>query len=363
MNLAVQPVARLCVLLFALLVAACAGTKPDPNAIVIGVAGPMTGDLSAFGQQIRKGAQAAVDDLNAKGGVNGKHLRLVVGDDQCDPKQAVEVANDLVGQHAVFVVGHFCSGSSIPASPVYAAAKVLQMTPSSTNPMLTDSAAAKGIKTVFRVCNRDDWQGKFAGAWLAKAYAGKNLAVLDDLTPYGHGVAEQVAQSAKAAGLEPALRRSFEQAEIDFSSLVAALKEQKIDAVYVGGYHNTIAPLVRQARDQDFEGDFFSDDALNTNEFSRIAGPAADGVRFSDSMTTAAGGGFADNAYAAVEAFAAAATGAGSTDAAKMADWLRANHVASKIGDLMWDAKGDMTRMTYTWFVWHDGSFAPAPGS
>ena len=363
MDFTVRPVTRFCAPLLALLLAACAGAKPDPDAVVIGVAGPMSGDLAAFGRQIRTGAQAAVDDLNAKGGVNGKRLRLVVGDDQCDPKQAVEVANDLVHRHAVFVVGHFCSGSSIPASQVYAAAKVLQMTPSSTNPALTENAAATGIRTVFRVCNRDDWQGKFAGAWLAKTYAGKNLAVLDDLTPYGHGVAEQVAQSATAAGLEPALRRSYQKAEIDFSALVAALKEQKIDVVYAGGYHDSIGALVRQARDLGFEGEFFSDDALNTSAFWEIAGTAANGVRFSDSATTAAGGRFGDNAYAAVQAFAAAAAGTGTTDAAKMADWLRANHVASKIGDLVWDAKGDMTRMTYAWFVWRDGSFAQAPGS
>jgi len=339
---------------------ACAGkeaAKPNPNEIVIGVAGPMSGSLSDFGRQIRDGAGAAVADLNAKGGVLGKQLRLVVGDDQCDRTKAVDTANDLVKQRAVAVIGHFCSGASIPASEVYGAAKVLQITPSSTNPALTENAASKGIKTVFRVCNRDDWQGKFAGAWLAKAYAGKSIAVVDDRTPYGVAIAQTVLETATTAGLPPALRKSYQESEIDFSVLVAALKQQNIAAVYVAGYHETIGPLVRQARDLGFQGDFFSDDALNTSEFWKLAGSAADGLRFSDSATTSAGGGYRDNAYAAVQAFAAAANGTGGTDAAKMADWLRANRVDSKIGDLVWDDKGDMTRMTYTWFIWRNGRF------
>jgi branched-chain amino acid transport system substrate-binding protein len=344
---------------------ACAAhnaAKPKPDEIVIGVAGPMSGDLVAFGRQIRDGAAAAVADLNAKGGVLGKQLRLVVADDRCDRAKAVEAAHELIEQRAVAVIGHFCSGASIPASEVYGPAKVLQITPASTSPLLTENAARQGISTVFRVCNRDDWQGRFAGAFLAKAYAGRNLAVVDDLTPYGNGVAQAVVDAATAAGLPPVLRKSYEESEIDFSTLIAALKQQNIAAVYVAGYHNSIGQLVRQARDLGFEGDFFSDDALNTSEFWRLAGSAANGLRFSDSATTAAGGGFTDNAYAAVQAFAAAAAGTGGTDAAKMADWLRAHHVESRIGDLVWDAKGDMTRMTYTWFVWQDGSFSEDRG-
>src|SRR5581483_1062752 len=134
------------------------GTKVAPNEIAVGVAGPMTGDLAAFGEQLQRGAKAAVDDINAKGGVLGKQLHLVIGDDQCDPRKAVNVANDFVKQGVVFVDGHFCSGSSIPASAVYGEEGILQMTPSSTNPYLTEDAAKKGVRTVFRVCNRDDWQ-------------------------------------------------------------------------------------------------------------------------------------------------------------------------------------------------------------
>jgi branched-chain amino acid transport system substrate-binding protein len=371
-----------------LALAACAhGAKkpaqpPAPKEMVIGVAGPMEGQLAAFGEQIRFGAEAAVADLNAKGGVLGRKLKLVSANDDCKPEPAVKAAGALVGEGAVFVVGHFCSGASIPAAAVYAKSNVLQITPASTNPYLTD----EGGGTVFRVVNRDDAQGAFAGAWLAKHYAGKKLAVIDDQQPYGRLTAGQAAASAEAGGLSPVLVTSFERGTVDFQPLIAKLKQGGIDVVYVGGYHDEVGPFVKQARGVEYAGDFVSDDALNTSEFPNYAGSAADGVRFSDASTKTelasakdvvekfrAGGyplgttkkyepeGYTLNAYAAVQAFAAAANGAGSTDARKMADWLRANHVQTVIGDLSWDAKGDLKELFFSWFVWQDGQFRQAP--
>ena len=159
--------------------------------VTIAVAGPMTGDLASFGEQLRRGAEMAIADINAAGGVNGEQIKLEIGDDQCDPKQAVQVANDLVKKGVVFVAGHFCSGSSIPASEVYSEEGILQMTPASTNPKFTEDPAAKGIKTIFRSCGRDDKQGSFAGPWMAKTYGGKNVAILDDKSPYGQGLANE----------------------------------------------------------------------------------------------------------------------------------------------------------------------------
>ena len=138
--------------------------------INIATAGPMTGEYAAFGEQMKRGAEKAVYDINAKGGVMGKNLALSIGDDQCDPKQAVAVANVFVSKGIVFVAGHFCSGSSIPASSVYHDEGILQMTPASTNPKLTDDAAGKGWDTVFRTCGRDDQQGSYAGAWIAEHF-------------------------------------------------------------------------------------------------------------------------------------------------------------------------------------------------
>ena len=120
----------------------------------------MTGQYAAFGEQLKRGAQMAVADINAAGGVNGKKLELTIGDDACDPKQATAVANTMVSDKVVFVAGHFCSGSSIPASKIYKEAHILQITPASTNPKLTDDAVKEGNKSIFRTCGRDDVHGR-----------------------------------------------------------------------------------------------------------------------------------------------------------------------------------------------------------
>jgi branched-chain amino acid transport system substrate-binding protein len=338
----------------------------------------MTGDLAPFGKELKSGAQQAVDDLNDDGGVLGKQVRLVVGDDQCDPPRAVRVASDLVEDGVVFVAGHFCSGSSIPASAIYAEEGIVQITPASTNPRLTEDAAARGINTLFRTVGRDDRQGTFAGAWLANTYAGKNVAILDDTSPYGRGVADEVRKAMEADGLKPALRDTMVQKQKDYSPLIAALKGAQIDAVYIGGYHDDVAVLVRQAREQGFTGVIASDDALNTNEFWRLAGSAGEGVRYTDaasishlpdakdvvSRIRAHGSepeGYALTGYAAVQAWAAGVAIAQSTDAEKVAQALHASTIPSVVGDLTWDAKGDLTHPRYAWYVWHRGQASEEP--
>ena len=377
---------RLAMIGVSLLLSACAGggttskqQQASSNEIVIGVAGPMTGDLAVFGEQLRRGAEQAVEDLNAGGGVLGKPVRLVIGDDQCDPRRAVQVANDLVKQGVVFVDGHFCSGSSIPASEVYGAEKtILQMTPSSTNPKLTENAANKGIRTLFRACGRDDMQGTFAGAWLVENYPGKNIAILDDKSPYGAELARETEQVMKAKGAEIALIETYTQKQRDFSALIAKLKAAKIDAVFIGGYHNDIGLLVRQAREQGFAGKFTAADALNTSEFWSIAGSAGDGVRYTDGSSAVnlvsaksvvekfradnyEPEGYTLNSYAAVQSWAAAAEIAGTTDAAKVADALRGGTIPTVIGDLSWDGKGDLTHVNYAWYVWNNGRAIEEP--
>jgi branched-chain amino acid transport system substrate-binding protein len=357
--------------------AAAFGTSARADDITIAVAGPMTGDLAAFGEQLRRGSEMAVKDINAAGGVMGKQLKLEVGDDQCDPKQAVQVANDLVKKGVVFVAGHFCSGSSIPASAVYAEEGVLQMTPASTNPKFTDEAP-NGAKTIFRTCGRDDKQGSFAGPWLAKTYAGKNIAVLDDKSAYGQGLANETQKNLEAAGGKVALRETYTQKEPDFSALISKLKDAKIDVVYIGGYHNDAGLMMRQAREQGLKADFVSGDALNTAEFWSISGPAGEGMRFSDAASAIdldsakavvaefkadnySPEGYTLSSYAAIQAWAAAATKAGTTDGAKVAEALRANTIPTAIGDLSWDDKGDLKVVNYAWFIWHDGKYAQEP--
>lgn len=378
---------RLALAAVPLLLSACAtGGAPaskqpqgSNNEIVIGVAGPMTGDLAVFGEQLRRGAEQAVADLNAEGGVLGRKLRLVVGDDQCDPRRAVRLANELVKDGVVLVVGHFCSGSSVPASEIYGEAKgIVQITPSSTNPYLTDNAAERGITTLFRTCGRDDMQGAFAGAWLADNYRGKNIAIVDDKSPYGAGLARETQKALEAHGLKTALRDTYTERQRNFSALIGRLKQAKIDAVYVGGYHDEVALLVRQAREQGFAGDFAGADALNTSEFWSIAGPAGEGMRFTDASSavnfTSAKSvvekfraanyepeGYTLNSYAAIQAWAAAADIAESTDAARVAAALHSRTIPTVIGDLAWDGKGDLTHVNYAWFVWHKGQYTEEP--
>ncbi|HBA32745.1 MAG TPA: branched chain amino acid ABC transporter substrate-binding protein, partial [Gammaproteobacteria bacterium] len=162
------------------------GASASHADIVIATAGPMTGQYASFGAQMKAGAEQAVADINAAGGVLGQKLVLEIGDDACDPKQAVAVANQMVNKGVVFMAGHFCSGSSIPASSVYEEEGILQISPASTNPKLTD----EGGDNVFRVCGRDDQQGDVAGDYIAKVVKAKRVAIIHDKDTYGQGLAD-----------------------------------------------------------------------------------------------------------------------------------------------------------------------------
>jgi len=351
-----------------------AGVAKAAGTIEIGVAGPMTGQYASFGEQLRRGAEMAVKDINAAGGVLGKKLKLEIGDDACDPKQAVAVANDMVKKKIVFMAGHFCSGSSIPASSVYAEEGILQITPASTNPKFTDDAATKGWKTVMRTCGRDDAQGAFAGPWLAKNFAGKNVAILDDKSAYGKGLADETRKNMNSAGLKEALNEQYTAGEKDFSALISKLKAAKIDVIYVGGYHPDAALIVRQAREQGLMAPLVSGDALNTAEFWTISGPAGEGVRFSDAASAIdmpsaqkvvaefrkdkyEPEGYTLSTYAAIQAWAETAKAIKSTDGQKVADAMRQKGASTVIGNLNWDAKGDLTKVNYAWFIWKDGKY------
>src|SRR5437773_3653233 len=164
--------------------------------ITIAVAGPLTGGESAFGRQMKNGADQAVADINAAGGVLGKKLALDAEDDACDPKQARSVAEKIAGAKIPFVAGHFCSSSSIPASEAYADGNVLQITPASTNPLFTE----RKLWNVARVCGRDDQQGLVAADYIVKNYKGKNVAILNDKTTYGKGLADETKKAPNRAG-------------------------------------------------------------------------------------------------------------------------------------------------------------------
>ncbi|MFD2264083.1 branched-chain amino acid ABC transporter substrate-binding protein [Lacibacterium aquatile] len=338
--------------------------------IAIGVAGPFTGPNAAFGEQLKRGAQMAIDDLNAKGGLLGKKLKIELGDDASDPRQGVSVANQLATKKVPFVLGHFNSSVSIPASEVYAEEGILQITPASTNPVLTDRGAK--FSNVFRVCGRDDQQGTVAGGYIADKFKGKPVAVIHDKTTYGKGLADETKKALNGKGVTEAIYEGVTVGDKDFSALVSKMKAANVEVVYFGGLHNEAGLLVRQMRDQGMKAQFMSGDGIDTVEYWSITGPAGEGTIYTQAgdarkYPTAKAvvdkfraanydpEGYTLLSYAGVEVWAKAAEIAKSTKAEDVAKALRGNTFQTVIGELSFDAKGDLKASKYTWWKFSNG--------
>ena len=342
--------------------------------IKMAVVGPITGQYASFGEQMKRGSEKAVKDINAAGGVNGEQLALSVGDDACDPKQAVAVANKMASEGVVFIAGHFCSGSSIPASKVYEEEGVLQISPASTNPAFTD----EGGWNTHRVCGRDDAQGKVAGQFLSEKFKGKNIAILHDKSAYGKGLADETKKTLNGAGVEEAMYEAYTAGEKDYTALVSKMKEANVDAVYVGGYHTEAGLILRQMREQGMQAQLVSGDALVTDEFWSITGPAGEGTlmtfspdprkfeaaqkvvkEFQDEGYNPEG--YTLYTYAAVQVYKQAAEAAGTTEPEKVAEKLRSGmEFDTVLGKIKLDDKGDVVDAEYVWYVWKDGKYNEA---
>src|SRR4029079_475584 len=343
--------------------------------IAIGVAGPMTGGEATFGKQMKDGPEPACADINAAGGVLGKKLKLEVGDDACDPKQARSVAEKMAGMKVPFVAGHYCSSSSIPASEAYAEGGVLQITPASTNPTFTE----RKLWNTFRVCGRDDQQGVVAGDYVAKNYKGKNVAVLHDKSTYGKGLADEMKKALNKGGVKEKMYEAYTKGDKDFNALVSKMKAANIDVVYVGGYHTEAGLILRQMRGQGMKSQMISGDAIATNEFWSITGPAGEGRMFtfgSDprKRPTAAAvvkkfkdrnidpEGYTLYTYAALQIWTQAATKAKTTDAKKVAETIKAGKWDTVLGPISYDKKGDITTVDYVFYKWNkDGKYDEIP--
>jgi branched-chain amino acid transport system substrate-binding protein len=338
--------------------------------IKIATAGPMTGQYASFGEQMKRGAEMAVADLNAKGGVMGQKLVLEIGDDACDPKQAVAVANKFVADGVVFVAGHFCSGSSIPASQVYNEEGVLQMSPASTNPKLTE----QGFDNVFRTCGRDDQQGVVAGNMLADEFGDKKIAILQDKTAYGKGLADETRAQLHKRGVKEVMYEAYTAGEKDYTALISKMKAAGVDVMYVGGYHTEAGLMIRQAREQGYNIQLVSGDALVTDEFWKITGKAGEGTLMTFSPDPRKNPvaapvvakfraqnyepeGYTLYTYGAIQAWAQAAAKAKSTDMMKVATELKKDKFSTVLGNIGFDSKGDVTAPGYVWYVWHNGQY------
>lgn len=337
--------------------------------ILIGVAGPITGANAAFGAQLQKGAEQAAADINAAGGINGEMIQVVVGDDVADPKQGISVANKFVADGVKFVVGHFNSGVSIPASEVYAENGILQITPASTNPTFTE----RGLWNTFRMCGRDDQQGLVAGAYIAENFKDGKVAIIHDKTPYGQGLADETKKAANAAGVTEAMYEGVNVGDKDFSALIAKMKDAGVTVVYWGGLHTEAGLIMRQLADQGLDATFMSGDGIVSNELASIAGDAVDGTLMTfapdprknpaaaEAVEKFRAAGFEPEAYtlysyASVQVIAQAATAAGSTDPQAVAEAIKAKGPFDLVlGQISFDEKGDITRPDYVMYTWKKG--------
>lgn len=352
-----------------LVVLFCNPAKAD---ITIAAVGPITGQDAPTGEQMQHGAEAAVEAINNAGGVLDQQIKLIIKDDACDPKQSVAVANELASEGVLGIIGPMCSGSAIPASKIYNEENILMITPSATSPSLTD----QGLKNIFRTCGRDEQQGTLVANYIVKHFSGKSVAIINDKTAYGHGLANVVYGRLQDLGVKPVLFESISRGERDYSSLVSKFKENNVDVVFFGGYHTEAGLIVRQMRDQGLTSAFFSDDDLATHEFWSITGEAGEGVYLSfnsdprnkpeaqQAVAQMRKDGFDPEGttlytYAAVQILAQAINKIGNTTPKSIANSMHTNTYSTVIGDITFDEKGDVTNPDYIMYQWSKGAYNP----
>ncbi|HWK98096.1 MAG TPA: branched-chain amino acid ABC transporter substrate-binding protein [Pseudolabrys sp.] len=350
--------------------------------IKFGVAGPITGANAAFGAQLKNGAQQAVDDINAAGGILGQKVTLQAGDDVSDPKQGVSVANKFAGDGVKFVVGHFNSGVTMPTSEIYQENGIISVTPASTNPQVTE----RKMWNIFRTCGRDDQQGAVAGAYIAKHFKGKKIAVVHDKTTYGKGLADETVKAMEKAGIKAALYEGVNTGEKDFSALVSKIKSSGADLVYWGGLHTEGGLIVRQMRDQGIKAPLMGGDGITSDEFASIGGPGVEGTLMTfgpDARNNPAAkemvAKFRANkfepeaytlySYASVQVIKQAIDAAKSTDPKKVAEKMHSGMTFKTVlGDIAYDKKGDRTSLDYVMYIWKKGkdgkiTYVECPGN
>jgi branched-chain amino acid transport system substrate-binding protein len=330
--------------------------------IKMGVAGPITGPNAAFGAQLKNGADQAVADINAAGGILGQKITLGYGDDVSDPKQGVSVANKFTGDGVKFVVGHFNSGVTMPASEVYQENGILEITPSATNPKITE----RMMWNIFRTCGRDDQQGAVAGAYIVQHFKGKKVAIVHDKTTYGQGLADETKKFINGKGMKEVLYEGINIGDKDFSALVSKIKASGADLVYWGGLFTEGGLIVRQMRDQGVKAPLMGGDGLADDEFAAIAGPGADGTLMTYSPDPRNNPknkeivelfrkkrGFEPQAYtlysyAAVQIIKQAAEAAKSLDPKKVAEVMHSGKTFDTVaGGISFDKKGDVSSDGY----------------
>lgn len=349
---------------------------PTANAeIAIGVVGPMSGSFSIFGAQMMAGAEQAIADINAAGGVLGEQLLLEVGDDKCDRKQAEPIANQMIGREVALVVGHLCSGASLIAAPTYDAAGIVQISPGARAAPYTDERAGPGT---FRLAGRDDQQGPVAGAYLAEHFADNRIAIVHDDSPYGIALAEAALKAMNGNGKSEILYEGHPASDRDFSALVSQLVAENAEVLFFAGDHSEAALLIKRLREEGMATVLVSGDKLMTEEFLSIAGDAGEGAMMTyppDPARNPESAGLVDRmaardimaegyilpSYAAVQIWAAAAKATGSTEFSAVTAALAEGTFDTVLGPIAFDEKGDARLPAYVIYQWRDGEYDYAP--
>lgn len=334
--------------------------------ILIGIGAPITGGSAAVGEQIRRGAQLAAQEMNAKGGIDGQKVELELGDDASEPRQGLSVANKFVADGVKFVVGHFNSGVSIPASAVYAENGVLEVTPGSTNPQFTE----QGLWNTVRVCGRDDQQGKVAADYIVKNFHDQPLAIINDRTPYGAGLAGEVTKDVNAAGIKEVVSEGVTVGDKDFSALIDKMKAAGVKVIFFGGVYAEAGLIVRQSGEQGLKAVLIGGDGMASSEFGQITGKAGEGTLMTFSpdprlnpnavqqVKAFRDGGFEPEAYtlyayAAMELIKAGIEQSHSTDPQTVSETLKSGKPFNTVlGTLAFDDKGDRKDEDYTMYQW-----------
>jgi branched-chain amino acid transport system substrate-binding protein len=334
--------------------------------VKLGIAGPITGPSAATGAQMKNGVDQAAADINAAGGMLGQKITVEYGDDVSDPKQGVSVANKFAADGVKFVVGHYNSGVSIPASMVYQENGIVEITPASTNPTFTE----RKMWNTFRVCGRDDQQGKVAGQYILKHFKGKKIAVVHDKTTYGKGLADEMKKTLNAGGMKEVLYEGINTGEKDYSALVSKIKQSGADLIYFGGLYTEAGLIVRQARDQGVKAPLMGGDGITSDEYASVGGPGVEGTLMTygpDPRNRPEAKAVVEEfrkknfepeaytlySYAAVQIYKQSAEAAKSLDPKKVAAEMHSGkHFKTVIGDIAYDKKGDITRLDYVVYIW-----------
>jgi len=343
------------------------------DTIKLGVAGAQSGDLASYGLPTVKAAELVVAEYNAKGGINGKKVELLIEDDVCKPEVATNTATKLVTDGVDVVLGHICSGATKAALPIYKEAGVVVMSPSATNPGLTQSG---DYPNFFRTIASDDAQAKTEVDFAINVIGAKKIAVIHDKGDYGKGLAEFAKTFIEKSGkAEVVLFEGVTPGAVDYTAIVQKIKRKGADAVIFGGYHPEASKIISMMKKKRMTTTFISDDGVKDDTFIKVAGKNAEGVYASgpqDNSTNPVSvaaiaahkkaynsdpGAFYENAYSAALALLNAIEKAGSTDMAAVVKALQTEKVETPVGNINFDAKGDAVGVGFAMYKVENGKY------